>query len=275
MKCSELQYDVALYADGSLGGSRQAAIEAHLQICPLCRQAASDHLEIRSQLRQFSRPEVSNLLKNKINEAVRAEFRNGRHPWPPVSNDVRYWFQMRVMPYSVGVIASLLIGMTFLTMMFSGMLAPQVRQTSARRGDSSIMIAGNNGPYSHMATTDVISPIDFARNRMAYSTDSPSVNPQGALVALTRSFIRGDMKDEEVVVVADVFSNGLARITEVVEPSKDRLAVAELEKALQSDPEYAPFVPSDIDERPEIVRVVLKFQSVDVKMSPKRVRTRL
>jgi hypothetical protein len=72
------------------------------------------------------------------------------------------------------------------------------------------------------------------------------------------------MKDDEVVVVADVFGNGLAQIAEVVEPSRDRRAVAELQKALESDPSYAAFVPSEMENRPESVRVILKFQSVDV-----------
>jgi hypothetical protein len=83
-------------------------------------------------------------------------------------------------------------------------------------------------------------------------------------VALTNSLVRGEMKDDEVVVVAEVFGNGLAKIDEVIEPSRDRRAVGELEKALESDPAFAPFVPADMDRRPESVRVVLKIQNVDV-----------
>ena len=83
------------------------------------------------------------------------------------------------------------------------------------------------------------------------------------------------MKDDEVVVVADVFSNGLARVTEVVEPSRDRFAIGELEKAFQSDSAYAPFVPSTMENRADSVRVVLKFQSVDVSTSSKPGKRRL
>ena len=72
------------------------------------------------------------------------------------------------------------------------------------------------------------------------------------------------MKDDEVVVVAEVFGNGLAKIDEVVEPSRNRRAVGELEKALQSDPSFAPFVPADLDNRPESVKVIFKIQSVNV-----------
>ena len=76
------------------------------------------------------------------------------------------------------------------------------------------------------------------------------------------------MRDDEVTVVADVFGNGLAQIAEVVEPSRDERAVEELERALQSDPSYAPFVPANMDQRSsETIRVVLKIQSVNVDTS--------
>ena len=135
------------------------------------------------------------------------------------------------------------------------------------------MLASNKNPFESFGSTD-ISPALFADSRMGLGSESPSVNPKGALVALTKSLIRGGMRDDEVVVVADVFGNGLAQIAEVVEPSRDRHAVAELEKALGSDPAYAPFVPSSLEERPDTVRVVLKFQSVDVSTTPRRPRHR-
>jgi hypothetical protein len=110
-----------------------------------------------------------------------------------------------------------------------------------------------------------VTPLEFAGERVSVSNVSPSVNPQGALVALTNAFMRGEMKDEEVVIVADVFGNGLAQIAEVVEPSKDRRAVFELEKALRTNPDYQPpFVPANMDHRSETVRIVLKFQTVNV-----------
>lgn len=75
------------------------------------------------------------------------------------------------------------------------------------------------------------------------------------------------MNDDEVVVVADVFSNGLAQIAEVVEPTNNWNTVNELEKALDSDPDYAPFVPSQSDRRSDTVRVIFKIQRVDVNIA--------
>jgi hypothetical protein len=110
---------------------------------------------------------------------------------------------------------------------------------------------------------------------MAFAGESPSVNPQGALIAMTKSVLRGEMRDEEVIIVADVFGNGLARISEVVEPSSDDRIVQELRKALETDPAFAPFVPSSVEGRPESVRVVFMMQSVNVSTRDPRGRVRL
>lgn len=246
-----------LYADGVLTEDRSKVVSDHLDICPVCRQTVSETLEVRAGLRQLRRPEVSIALKRQIKNAVTSEIRQTRRSWLPVSSEVRAWLQTRVMPYSVGVAASLLLGFTFLTMMFSGIRDAQVTAQNTGRTPT-IMLNPTNGDGMALSASD------YAKMRSDISSESPSINPQGALVALTKSFVRGGMKDDEVVVVADVFGNGLAQIAEVVEPSKDRRAVHELEKALDSDPAYAPFVAANLDKRSDSVRVILKFQSVNV-----------
>lgn len=273
MKCSDLQSNLSLYADGFLGEGESLSIKGHLDVCPLCRQRNAEYNEIRAGLRQMCRPEISAVLRNTIKQAVIPEARAGKHSWLPLTSDIREYLQMRVMPYGVGVFASVLIGLTFLTMMFSGMFRTGNVTMSASR-DSSIMLAGNSNPFRNLDSSE-ISPSDYARTRLGLGGESPSINPQGALIALTKSLVRGGMKDDEVVVVADVFGNGLAQIAEVVEPSRDRRAVGELQKALESDPAFAAFVPSTMENRPESVRVVLKIQSVNVSTGSKRNKNRL
>lgn len=124
------------------------------------------------------------------------------------------------------------------------------------------MLASSN-PMIGEESIDIL-PADYATTRLSIAAESPSVNPQGALVALTKSLVRGEMKDEEVVVVAEVFGNGLARIAEVVEPSDNSRTIDDLERALESDPVYAPFVPASFDKRSDRMRVVLKIQNVNV-----------
>jgi len=90
---------------------------------------------------------------------------------------------------------------------------------------------------------------------------------------MTKSLVNRNLKEDELVVVADVFSNGLANIEEVVEPLDDQNTVYELEKAMQKDSSDAPFVPAILDRRADSVRVVLKIQRVDIKTSlPKNKR---
>jgi hypothetical protein len=103
-----------------------------------------------------------------------------------------------------------------------------------------------------------LTPTQYAQTRMSVRENRRALIRKGALIALTKSLMRGDMKDEEVVIVADVFGDGLAQIAEVVEPSRDRRAVLELEKALKNSSEYAPFVPANLDGRSETVRVVFQ-----------------
>lgn len=99
---------------------------------------------------------------------------------------------------------------------------------------------------------------------MAYSAESPSINPQGALAAMTKGLSGANLKNDEMVVVARVFGNGLAEITDVVEPAKDPQAVQDLEHALEDRRASTPFVPAKLDGRGNDVKVVLKFQNVVV-----------
>lgn len=261
MKCSELQLNLTLDLDETLGGQGSIVVRNHLVTCPLCRQKAAEYRDIRSQLRGMRRPGMSIAMQNSLRASVRYEIHSRKRRLLPVTNDVREWLQMRLMPYCVGVFASIMVAAAFLTMMFSGML--HRTPAAGEAGDSTVLLASNSNPYSSYDPT-VIMAADYAHSRLAFSAESPSVNPQGALIALTKSLMRGEMKDEEVVVVAQVFSNGLAKVTEVVEPSQDRNVIRELKKALQSDAAYSPFVPAVMENRPENMVVILKFQSVNV-----------
>lgn len=256
IKCQDLQHVLPLYFDGNFNAKQSAAIEEHLARCPLCRQRLSEYHELRVALRSSARPHPPRNVLNTVRAAVAAEL------WPASTApgfrliEKRASFVDRwLMPYTVGGVASLLIGFVMLwTIVSTNRTIAAIPASS----DSTTIIR----PVSP-APSD-LTPTEYASTRLAIAGESPSVNPQGALVALTRSLVRGEMKDDEVVVVADVFGNGLARIAEVVEPSSDRDAVMELQKALQSDPTYAPFVPANMDQRSDTIRVVLKIQNVNV-----------
>ncbi|MFT3745083.1 MAG: anti-sigma factor [Pyrinomonadaceae bacterium] len=271
MKCSDIQPNLPLYADGSLTEIDSASVRMHLEICPLCRLKNSEYHEIRSDLSRIRRPEISAALKTNLQMAVRSQLSNSRRSSTSRSSGFSEWLQMRVMPYGVGVLASLLIGVTFLTMMFSGMLQPKPIQVGSVDRDGSVLLASNSDPFRGDSAS-FISPTAFAHSRMEFASESPSINPQGGLVAMTESLMREGIKDDEVVVVADVFSNGLAKISEVVESPRDTRSLNELERALESN--KTPFVPAVMENRPENMRIVLKFQSVDVSTGSKPLRRR-
>lgn len=267
MSCSDLQENISLYGDGLLSEAESAVVAAHLETCPLCRQRNAELHEMRSRLARISRPQLSGAVRQNLKAAVAAEARRRRAGWLPLGPDVREWLQMQVMPYSVGAVASVVIGFVFLSAILSGSFRyePPIQASTER----SLTLAANYNPYSTASFSD-ISPAELVRSRFGFSSESPSINPQGALVALTDSLVGG--RQDEVVVVADVDSAGLAQIAEVVEPPKSARVANALEKALDSGPSNAPFVPASMEQRPESVRVVLRFQSVDVPAPSRRRR---
>lgn len=259
MNCSEIHTDLPLYADGLLGPESAARVASHLQACPVCRSRQSQMVEIAEQFRRLAAPQIPDSLRMELRRTVSGEIAREKTRWLPIPGYLQTWLVGRVMPYAIGAAASVVIGLTVLTMLFSGLRDEAPPSTFS--GPSSMLLAANTSTFS----SDTLTPSEYARTRLDVSNESPSINPQGALAALGRSIVRGSMKDDEVVVVADVFSDGLAKVAEVVEPGRNDAAVAELEKALASnDPRYSAFVAANLDRRSDNMRVVLRFQNVDV-----------
>lgn len=270
MKCEDLQLNLAVYFDDTLSEGELAILDKHLDQCPLCRQSFDDFHKVRNGLRSLARPEPAADLIASIRYAVSSKLE------PAVSAPAfkllerrRNWLDVWMMPYAVGVSASLILSFSLLWLILSASDAPfRFEAASARESSSDRAILLANASPSGSSLGIDLTPLEYANSRSAFAFESPSVNPRGALVALTRSLVRGEMRDDEVVVVADVFGNGLAKIAEVVEPSNDQQAIIELQKALQSDPAFAPFVPANLDHRSETIRVVLRIQSVNVSTGP-------
>lgn len=257
MKCEDLQLNLSIYLDNVLSEGEQFIVDEHLAQCPLCRLKLSDFQSLRRDLRVLPRPEPPKFFPAALRQRLAVKANNERI----INVKFREWLQMRLMPYSVGVAASLLLGFSLLwSLLSSANNAPELAKFQPNKA---VMLA--NPETLNLPNEVELSAADFAAARISVAGDSPSVNPQGALVALTKSIVRGKMRDDEVVVVADVFGDGLAKIAEVVEPANDRQTVRELKKALETNPDYAPpFVPANLDQRSKTVRVVLKIQRVNV-----------
>lgn len=257
-KCEELQFDLPLFFDGSLNAEERSAIDLHLPECPLCRQKISEFEELSMGLKAIPRFAVPESLVDAIRASVATRLSStSTSPVFHLIERRRSWSEIWMMPLAAGSMATLVFAFVLLTLVVNSepIAMAERPMPPAERTATTIFRPGRMD----------LTPDEYADANLAISGESPTVNPRGALVALTRSLVRGEMRDEEVTVVADVFGNGLAQIAEVVEPSSDVHAVDELQKALQSDPAFAPFVPARVDRRSETVRVILKIQNVNVR----------
>ena len=261
MKCENLKFNLSLYIDDILNDEERAVVDAHLAQCPLCRQKLDDFQALRQSLRRISGAPLPKDLLASVKMAMNAELA----PATPqkksyFSKSFREFLQMRVMPLTVGTAASLFFGFSLLWILLSSANRQTPNDTYSA---VQVPVSVSRAPSSDTEITLA----DFVAQRGLVSNESPSINPQGALAAMTTSFVNRKWKEDEVVVVADVFSDGLANIEEVVEPLDDQNTVYELEKAMQKNSSDAPFVPAFLDRRADSVRVVLKIQRVEVKVS--------
>lgn len=262
MKCREIQFILPLYSDNVLSDEELSLAEAHLDSCPVCRQKVADLQEIRNGLRAITKPKFSlaaqTELKRKI--ANRLEAAAGKQMFQNVG-DHRRWVDVWLMPFAVGSMSTLLIGFTLLWVIVSNEIRPSVSQ------DSEPAVASNTTllyPYpTSLQVESELTPLEYASSRSAWSHESPSINPRGPLVALTQNLLNEVKDNDELTVIADVYGNGSASITEVVEASADQDAIGELQRALGSGGSAA-FVPASYDQRIEPMRVVLKIQSVNI-----------
>jgi hypothetical protein len=260
MNCEETQKVFSPYMDGELTVGAGASVEAHLDVCPACRASLEQMRAIVRGLSLLERPAPPQGLAASINDALLIEraARQSRPALSPIDLVVR-WLEPRVMPYTVGALASLILFVTVLSA-----LRPQIaafRDLAASATRSAQDIALQEGEESGYDVRKPLTPENFAAARLAYGAESPSINPNGALARLAWSPPSGSPGDDDMIVVADVYGNGRASLAAVVEPPRNPHALDELENALRKN---AAFVPASLDRRPQTMRVVFVLQKVNV-----------
>lgn len=253
MLCEKSQFKLAI-GTKNLAPEELDKLENHLQSCVSCRQKSVQYSQISNDLKILSRPVFSPDKIKSLQCVVAVELKNSSSESNKYFSPEMYeWLQMRVMPYAFGVAGALLLGVSLIWFLLNN----NVRNLEFARLDTSKSATVLLNTSNYTAET--------GDTKLAISGESPTINPTGALLSMTKQLVSGQAAgDKEIVVVADVFSNGLARIAEVVEPRSDARKMSELNKALQSDPDFAPFLPAQIDRRAETVRVIFKIQRVDV-----------
>jgi hypothetical protein len=198
-------------------------------------------------------------LAAAINDALSIEAAASRQaPELPLTTRFAMWLQPKLMPYTVGSFASVILFIG----MFAGLRPHFVALQEAAALQNATFVTFVPGGYD---LNKPVTPEMFSAQRAPFAEQSPTLNPDGALAALTGSYAQPQPDEyqyaDDMIVVADVFSNGAASLADVVHPPRDRRMLTEFEIALRRN---AAFVPASMDRRPDTMRVVFTVQKVGV-----------
>ena len=166
-----------------------------------------------------------------------------------------------------GVVTEVLPNAMFRVQLEGGKII--LAHTSGRMRKNRIRVLLGDKVKVEMTPYDLTKPVTpeiYSARRAPFAEQSPSLNPGGALATLTGNYAQprvGQFQEgDDMVVVADVFSNGAASLADVVQAPRDRQMLADFEVALRQS---TAFVPASLDRRPDTMRVVFTVQKVDVR----------
>ena len=257
MSCEETTELLSQFIDDVLPLPVRATVDQHLDRCPVCRAHAAELRSLSRSLRQLTRPTAPVELASSITDALLIEAAARKQvPERSFSERLGMWLEPRLMPYSVGSFASLAL---FFSMFVA--LGPHFMalQRAARQMETVMVFRASHGYDLNQPVSSEV----FSAQRAPFAEQSPTLNPGGALAALTGSYARGNVRQEpdDMIVIADVFSNGAATLADGVQAPRDRQMLTDFELALRQS---AAFVPASLDRRPDTMRVVFTVQKVDV-----------
>lgn len=261
MTCLEAQKTFTPYLDGALSHEASTALAEHAGACPVCRHQLEETRALVRGLSLMARPAPPPDLSASIRDALVIE-RAARNATPSLSHAERvtHWLGVRLMPYSVGAVYSAVLFIA----VFGGLrqqliVLRNLAEAQALENGQPVRWADGRSGYD---VTRPLSPDLAAAARAAYGPESPTLNPRGALAALTLAPPSdGNPDDDDMIVVADVYGNGSASLAEIVEPPRNRRMVEDLQAALRKSPA---FVPASLDRRPQTMRVVFVLQKMNV-----------
>ena len=255
MSCEETRQTLSLYVDDCVSLPARVAIDEHLDRCPVCRAEIAELRSLTRSLSLMTRPKPPAGLADSISDLLTIEAAARRQAPPPsLGSRIARFLEPRLMPYSVGSFASVIM----FTLMLAA-LRPHVVALREAAFHNNVMVVQTT--ESSFDLYRPVTPEDLAKRRAPFGEQSPSLNPAGALAALTRAYAQhphaGQYEDgDEMVVVADVFSNGTASLADVVQAPRDRRMLEDFESALRQDPS---FVKASLDKRPDTMRVVFSI----------------
>jgi Putative zinc-finger len=268
MSCNKIQQSLSLYVDDGLTKPEREACYRHLEVCPVCRARLAEIRSLRSSLALLSRPAPPSDLVSSINLAVVAQAaadraRRNASTLDVINDWALRWLQPRLMRYSFSSFASLIIFAAVFAALRPHMVA--LHEASVAFEQMQLTNVSVGSPDYGFDINQPISPENYAALRTPFNAESPSLNPRSALAMLAReegSWPLNKEGDDDLVVVADVFTNGSASLANVMHSPRDHRMLADFAEALQKD---AAFVPAALDRRPQTMRVVFSVQRVNVR----------
>ena len=240
MSCEVTRQSLSLYVDDCVSLPSRVAIDEHLDRCPVCRAEVAELRSLTRSLGLLSRPAPPPNLVASISNALYIEAAARRQaPRPSPIYRLADFLKPRLMPYTVGSFASV-----FMFFMMFTALRPHF-----------VVLREVQAQYRFDLTKPVTQK-SFARERAPYGEMSPTLNPEGSLAALQRAYAHSPESqydpDDDMLVMAYVFSNGTASLADVVHPPRDKRMLEDFESALRKD--YA-FVEAKLDHRPDTMRI--------------------
>jgi hypothetical protein len=240
----------------------RAAYDRHLEQCPGCRAQLAEMRSLARSLRVLTRPTPPPDLAPSISDALAIEAAAlRREPHLPLGVLIARWLRPRLMPYTIGTFASLLLFISLLGALRPHLVALREAEMASREA-ATFRVFVPRGSERGFDITQPVSPEAWSRSRAPFAVQSPSLNPRGALAALTFAPSHGHAEDaDDMVVVTDVFSDGQASLADVVQAPRDHRMLEDFQDALREGPA---FVPASFDRRPQTMRVVFVVQKVRV-----------
>jgi len=259
MSCEEIQRSLSSYLDDALALPLRAACDRHLEQCPVCRAELAELRVLTRSLSALARPVAPPHLALSITDSLAIEAAAlRREPRLPLSVHLVRWLQPRLMPYTIGTFASLLLFFSLFSALRPHLVALREAEMASRDAAIYKVFVPRGGEFD---ITQPVSPEALSRSRAPFAVESPSLNPRGALAALALSRPQRGGEDDDMVVVTDVFSDGQASLAGVVQAPRDRRMLEDFQVALREGPA---FVPASFDRRPQTMRVVFVVQKVSV-----------
>src|ERR1043165_2215065 len=184
MLCEETRQSLSQYVDDCVSLPARVAIDDHLDRCPVCRDEAIELRALRRRLSLLTPPTPPSDLAATISNALAIEAAARRQQPPPsLGQRIARFIEPWVMPYSAGSFASVLMFFLMFTALRPHFVA--LREAAAQQRGSVLEVQ----PLGY----DLPQPVTaagLAADRAPFAVVSPTLDPGGALAALTVSYAR-------------------------------------------------------------------------------------